>query len=303
MLGRMREKHGRWSGKRGMRWSAQAVGVVALIVACEEDVVRPAPIADCNDPACARNGVPVSIGSGTDLPDGEAGAGGGGGMPGPGVGTLAGSVLELAVSDLQTRQNLVGGVEVRAPRAGGAITDPVIDDTDPSGAFRLEGIAASSVTWVGVGNFQVPASEPYMDTIQAVNATPGDFVNLLVARRDAVRDAVSVGFMADAVEFDPTRAHILVRFIRESGAPIEGVRITFPLPEDVPTAYDAGDAFSSALEETSERGTALLLNMTAPQYPGVSTSIVADLDGEQLTAQLQIVGAALTVVSAVVPGP
>lgn len=279
------------------------VGAVALVLACDEDEVRPGLVADCNDPACVetRNGVPVIVGVG--IPDGEAGAGGGGGMPAPGVGTIAGTVLELAASDLLTRQNLAGGIEVRAARAGGTSTDPVIDETDQSGAFRLEGIAASEVTWVGAGNFRSPPAEPYMDTLQAVDATTGDFVNLLVARRDAVGEAVSVAFMSDGVELDPALAQVAVRFIRENGVPLEGVRITFPTPEQVPTAYDAGAIFSSALEQTSDRGMALLVNMPAAPYPGIGTSIVAELDGQQLTAQLQIAAGTLTVVSAVVPDP
>jgi len=296
----MREAWRRW-----MVWGALGVGVLALIGACEEDdVVRPALVPDCNDPACiaARGGVPVDIvGAGENLPDGEAGAGGGGGMPGPGVGSLAGTVLQLAVPDLQSRQNLVGGVEVRAARAGGPSTDPVIDETDSSGAFLLEGILASKVTWVGVGNFTNPPSEPYIDTLQAVDATTDEFVNLLVARRAALREAVSVAFMGESVELEPSLAHLAIRFIRANGTPIEGVHIAFPAIEQVPTAYDAGDAFSSALDATSERGMALLVNMQAPAYPGGTTSVVAELDQQQLTAQLQVAAGALTVVSAVVP--
>lgn len=267
-------------------------------------MVRPAYVADCNDDACrdARDGRPLDI-IGADTPGGEAGAGGGGGMPAPGVGTLAGTVQELAVSDLQTRQSLVGGVEVRAASASGPSDEPVIDETDPSGAFRLEEIAVARVTWVGVGNFASPPSEPYMDTLQAVDATSGDFVSLLVARREAVRDAALVAFMGEGVELDPGLAHILIRFIRTSGAPIPAVGIVFPARTQVPTAYDAGDAFSSALETTSDRGMALLVNMPAPPYPGGATSIVAALDDQEFTAQLQIAAGALTVVSAVVPEP
>jgi hypothetical protein len=142
-----------------------------------------------------------------------------------------------------------------------------------------------------------------MDTLQAVDATSDDLVNLLVARRDAVDEAVTVAFMGEGVVLDPALAHIAIRFVRASGAPISGVHIAFPTRELVPTAYDAGDAFSSVLDFTAERGMALLVNMQAPPYPGIATSVVAELDDLQFSAQLQIAAGALTIVSAVVPDP
>lgn len=279
------------------------VVAVASVGACEEDTERPAPAGDCNDPACieARNGVPVSIvGAGTDI-GGEAGAGGGSGMPGPGAGTLAGTVLELTAADLQTRQNLSASVQVWAPRAGGPASNPVVDLVGTGGAFRLEGVLGSSVTWVGTGNYETPASEPYMQTLQAVDATKDEFVNLLVARRQVVRDSVTVAFMGEGIEFDPTLAHLAVRFVRSNGVALPDVHISVPPATQVPTAYDAGDIFTSAIDATSERGMALLVNMPAAPYPGITTSVVAELDDQQFSAQVQIVSGALTVVSAVVP--
>jgi hypothetical protein len=291
------------------RVAAAAAAAALIVVACEEEEPRPELVADCNDPACVgvRTGVPVSVvGVGADLAGGEAGAGGaagGAGMPPPAVGTLAGTVLEIAAADLQTRQNLSGQVEVRAPSASGGAAEPVIATTEAGGAFRLDGILASEVTWVGAGNFRNPPIEPYMDTLQAVDATSGQFVNLAVARRDAVRDAVSIAFMGDSLDFDAGLAHLSLRFVRPNGVPIAGVQILVPPPEQVPTAYDAGDIFTSALEETSERGMALLVNMPAAPYPGVITTIVAELDGMQLSAEVQLAAGALSVVSAVVPEP
>jgi hypothetical protein len=300
---RCQRRVGKWA-----RAAAAAATVALVVVACEEDEEsRPPLVGDCNDPACveARQGVPVTvIGVIPDVPGGDAGAGGaggGGGMPPPSVGTLGGTVFEIVATDLQTRQNLSGQVEVRAPSASGGAADPVIANTDSSGNFRLDGILASPVTWVGAGNFRNPPIEPYMDTLQAVDATSGQFVNLAVARRDAVRDAVSIAFMGDSLDFDPGLAHLALRFVRSNGVPIAGVHISVPSPEQVPTAYDAGDAFTSALEATSERGMALLVNMPAAAYPGVITTVVAELDGVQLSLEVQLAAGALTNVSAVVP--
>jgi hypothetical protein len=84
---------------------------------------------------------------------------------------------------------------------------------------------------------------------------------------------------------------------------VTGVQIAFPAPENVSTAYDAGDAYSDALPETSARGMAVLLNLQAPAWPGTPFGIVAELDGEQLSTEVQIARGAVTVVTAVVPDP
>ena len=91
--------------------------------------------------------------------------------------------------------------------------------------------------------------------------------------------------------------------MNSAGLPVEGVQITFPSPEDVSTAYDVGNAYSDALPETSVRGMAVLLNLEAPPWPGTPLGIVADVDGEQLSAQVQVARNAVTVVTAVVPDP
>jgi len=46
---------------------------------------------------------------------------------------------------------------------------------------------------------------------------------------------------------------------------------------------------------------ALLVNMPAAAYPGVITTVVAELDGVQLSLEVQLAAGALTNVSAVVP--
>ena len=290
-------------GPRWRLWGALAVTLTAAFGCKEDERARPGYVSDCNDTACvdARgNMVPTPI-SGSPGAAGAAGAGGDAGMPPPSAGTLAGNVFELDSSDLASRSPLTSPVEVRAPGTSG--NEPVIGQAGAGGTFRLDGVRVGQAVWVGVGQFQMPPAEPFMDTLQAVDLTREDFADLLVVRREVLRDLAAASFLEAPVELDPTLAHVVVRFVRPGGGAIPGVHISIPLPEQVPTAYDAGDIYSDALEETSQRGMALLLNMPAPAYPGITTSLVAEVAGEQLAAELPIAAGAVTLVSAVVPDP
>jgi hypothetical protein len=257
-------------------------------------------VADCNDPACldARVDAPPPVPTSGDS-SGFGGTAGGGNTPG---GTLAGTVGEVSSSDLLTPTSLLDPVEIRAPNAtanGADITGvPGLD-----GVYRLDGVRESAVVWVGVGAFQVPPVEPYMDTLQAADTTQSRVVDLFVVRRDLMRQLALTAFMVPPVELDPELAAIVIRFVDERGAPVAGVRINIPDPSLFSTAYDAGDTYSNALEATSERGMAIVLNLQAASYPGSATSIVAEVDGEPLTTNLLIAQGAVTVVTAVIPDP
>lgn len=281
--------------RRG-RASGVVAGLLLSSVACSDAETRPARIGDCNDPACldARDLPQPSV------PSTGVSGGGAGGTAGEGGGsTLAGNVLEVA-ADLLGTDGLGGVVEVRAPNAT-LDADEIAGETGPGGTYRIDGVRQGAVVWVAVGAFESPPVEPYMDTLQAVDTTQG-VVDLRVMRRQVMRDLAST-FLLEPVELDPELAAILIRFVDERGAPLAGVRITIPDPAQVSTAYDAGDTYSDALDATSVRGTAVLLNLPAARYPGGATSITADIDGEPLTANLLIAQGAVTVVTAVVPDP
>lgn len=279
-----------------------ALALALAFLACEEDETRPGLVQDCNDPACidARdNSLPLPSGSGSGS-SGSAGAAGGGGMPGA-DGELSGSVLEIVSQDLVTTQSLSGEVEVRALNADGS--GDVVAEPGADGSYRLEGVERAAAIWVGVGNFADPPAEPFIDTLQAVDSGRSGFTDLLVVRRDTLRELAATSFINQLVQLAPEGAHIVLQFVNGASQPVEGVQVTFPAAEDVSTAYDAGDTYSDALPETSTRGMAVLLNLTAPPWPGTPLGIVAQLDGQQLSAQVQIARGAVTVVTAVVPDP
>jgi hypothetical protein len=200
-----------------------------------------------------------------------------------------------------TSQSLRGEVEVRARSAAGG--DPVVAEPGADGFYRLEGIERGAGVWVGVGNFADPPAEPFIDTLQAVDSGRSGFTNLVVMRRDTLRDLAATSFITQPALLRDDGAHIVLQFVNVASQPLEGVQITFPAPENVSIAYDAGDTYSDALPETSTRGMAVLLNLDAPPWPGSTLGVVADIDGEQLSAQVQIARGAVTVVTAVVPDP
>ena len=270
---------------------------------CQGDEARPSMVGDCNDPACVEGlGPSIPIRSGPGGEAGAAGAAGGGGMPEPSAGSLAGSVLEIADADLVTPRSLSlrDLVEVRAPNARPSADDVVAAPAD-DGSFTLDGIERGTTVWVGVGSIVDPPEEPFKDTLQAVDSTRTSQRDLLVFRRELLRELASESFLVNPIELDPLGAHLIVQFVDDDGVAVEGVQVTFPAPEEASTAYDAGAIYSDALDRTSTRGTAVLLNLRAPVYPGTPLTLAATVGGELFTAPVQIAQGALTVVTAVVP--
>lgn len=284
------------------RAAPYAFALALAFLACEEDETRPGLAQDCNDQACldARADsfpLPLPAGPGGG---GAAGAAGGGGMPDSDA-ELSGSVLEIVSQDLVTSQSLRGEVEVRAPRSGGG--RDVVTAPGDDGFYHLEDIERDARLWVGVGNFVDPPAEAYIDTLQAVDSGRSGFTNLLVMRRDTLSALAATSFINQPAELTRDGAHIVLQFVDTARQPVAGVQITFPAPESTSIAYDAGDAYSDALPETSARGMAVLLNLEAPPWPGTPLGIVAELDGAQLSTEVQIAGGAVTIVTAVVPDP
>jgi hypothetical protein len=226
-------------------------------------------------------------------------------MPGAGAGTLAGTVREVFRDDLLSSRSLEGSVEVRAPneRASGVVTA----QTGADGTFRLDGIQQADPVWVAAGAFADPPVQPFIDTLQAVDSERENVVELRVLRRDLLRDLTAAAFLMNPIEFDSAAAHAVLRFVRQDRTPLEGVQITFPAPSLADIAYDTGETYGDGTDDvtdaTSTRGMAVLLNMSAAPYPGSVTSIVADVDGLQVSTEIQIAAGAVTVATVVIDEP
>jgi hypothetical protein len=200
--------------------------------------------------------------------------------------------------DLLGLRSLEGTVEVRAP---GAAEPEIIDETSADGTFRLEGVSQNGALWVAVGAFDEPPSDVFMDTLQVVDSTQARFNDLLVMRRSVMDDIASVAFTSG--ELDPNRGHAIISFVDAQGNGVPGVRLRFPAPADANIAYDTGDIYSEQFDETSTRGTVVLLNLTAPAYPGGPTNVIADVGGEDYTLDIRIASNSVTIVSASTGAP
>jgi hypothetical protein len=271
--------------------------VFALCVACADNEARPSAVADCNDPGCidVRRAAPASTGT-VNVPGanaGTAGAGGSGGMPSPTPGTLAGSIQMLVESDLLTSRPLDGVVEIRTDAASGA---PLRGRPEADGTFALSGVSVAPSLWVGVGTFDGVASAPFIDTLQVVDSSLADLVDLFVIRRTVMEEIAQIGFLSTPLELDPAGAHVILNFVDADEKPLSDVQVVFP--EDVSVAYDAGDVYSDQTLATSTRGTAVLLNLAAVPYPGAITSIGVTFSGKPFSIELRLARAAVTLVKA-----
>lgn len=280
-------------------------GLLAVAWACSETVTRPEQLGDCRGADCMEvgGGLPpsnVGSGSGSAGSSGSGGQGGGGGLPPPAAGTLAGSVRLIVDTDLGPPANLDDSVEIRA---AGAAQSEVSIQSELDGSFRLDGVLPDDELWVAVGTFDTPPSLPVMDTFQIVDATIGDFVELLVMRQSVMDDIAAVSFTNSSVALDPTRGHAILSFFDAEGVPVQGVSVVQPALEDAAIAYDAGEIYSDQLDETANRGSVVLMNMPAVAYPGGLISVTVSLDGVSYSTPVRIARNTVTVVSARVGPP
>jgi hypothetical protein len=258
-------------------WLTAAVGLW-LCLACSDPEARPPASGDCNEPYCldVRSGSAASVTISYLVPEpigGEAGAAGSSGMPPP-LTTLQGSVRMIVEPDLSGSDPPNAPVEIHARGADDTV---VVGTPAGDGGFSMAGVVAQGETWVGVGAFNELLGNPFMDTYQAVDSAAGRAVALAVTRRSVMEEIAQTAFLNSPQLLEPRRGHAILSFVDELGAPVDGVTVTFPTPDDASIAYDAGDVYSDALTETSVRGTVVLLNLAAAPYPGSVTSIVATL--------------------------
>lgn len=277
--------------------------VVAAWLACSESETRPPLSGDCNEPACLEGlrGNPSGIGAG--IPGGAAGSGGGGGsgggagMPPPAAGTLTGSVTMIVEPDLSQSGNPEAPVELRVASASGA---DVVGASRADGSFLLDGVSVGDSVWAAVGTFARPPAPPFVDTIQLVDTSVAEPVELVVMRRSALETLALSSFFAEPVELDFDRGHAIIRFVDDEGAPVPGLSVVFPAPEDADIAYDAGEIYSDLSFETSTRGTIALINMAAAAYPGGPANLVVELASTpvvQFRPNVRLVSGAVTVLT------
>lgn len=280
-------------GMRGKRPGA-AIALL-LFLACSEQEARPPVAGDCNEPSCieVRDGA-ITRSIVALLPEPGGGAAGTGGNPPPSSAQLQGTVRMIVEPDLFGTDPPNARVEVRAPGANGAA---VAVSPDLDGSFSLSGVTAQEQSWVAVGNFNSPPIGPFLDTYQRANTAAQQPVELAVMQQAVMEQIAQGSFLATPQQLQNDRGHAIVQFIDPFGVPVPGVSLTYPTPDDAGIAYDSGDLYSDLLTETSVRGTVVLLNLSAPPYPGGSTSIVAraaSLPDREFRSDLRITAGSVT---------
>ncbi len=280
---------------------------MALAVACAGEEERPGPPPQCTDPACLEfqtgaNTVGVGSGvAGSAGTGGDGGAGGGPGMPSASL-VLAGNVRQITAIDPVQTASISGFLDVRAESAT-TDADPVSTETDAGGGYRLEGVRQATPVWVGVGAFEDGPDDLYMDTLQAV-APEQSSDDLVVAPRSLMADLVSTSFTVNPIELDPSAAHVVVRFVDDSDVPLSGVAVIYPPSTLASVAYDSGDGlYLDSFDETDERGVAVIVNVPAAPYPGVTLTLLAELNDVTHDVAVTIASDSVSVVTAVITDP
>lgn len=264
------------------------VGLIVTCLACAEAETRPQPSIDCNDEGClaGRPGplVPAGsiVGAGGAGSGGDAGSGGGAGLPSAPVGTLTGTIRSVVRPDMTGVRALNATVQVHA--AGSAQPEVEIE-SEAGGLFRLEKVRVDAALWVGVGEFDADLTSEFIDTLQPVDSSQAQPVELLVVQR-TVMEQISQGFMSP--DLDPNRAHAIITFLDARGIAVPQIQVLFPAPEDVGVAYDAGDIYNDQLDATSTRGSVVLLNIQASAYPGGFTHVQAQAKAPLRTLDFDI---------------
>jgi hypothetical protein len=194
--------------------------------------------------------------------------------------------------NFSTARSVDPAVTIRAP---GAQAAEVSGQTELDGSFRLERVQLAREVWVSVGASDVPTF-PFMETLQVVDSTLGTFVDLAVVSRLVMEEVTQSAFLSNPLELDLAGAHVVINFVTPEGISIPAVRVSFP--EEANVAYDTGDVYSDLVEETSTRGTAILVNLRSVSYPGSATTLTASVGDRDFNIDLRIAAGAVTLVKA-----
>jgi hypothetical protein len=249
---------------------------------------------DCLGDACISVRPPVQVGgvigggSGGAAGDGGGGGAGAAGIPGAALGTLSGTVRGVSSPDLRGTLPLTTALDVRA---AGSSESLVSARTTAEGSFRVEQVRLDPALWVGVGAFDDDSASLYVDTLQLVDSSAAGGVRLVVLQR-VVMEQIAQNL--SGAELDPGRAYAFVTFLGEDGGPLPDVAITFPASADVSIGYDNGDIYNDQTGGTSVRGTAVLLNLPAPAYPGGATQVTAESSTLPFNLELQVARGSVT---------
>ncbi|HVZ30849.1 MAG TPA: hypothetical protein VG963_00400, partial [Polyangiaceae bacterium] len=223
-----------------------------------------------------------------------AGAAGSSSMPGSDGATLSGSIEVISEPDLVNDRPLGIPLTVKAPGAGSSVVS-VSSATD--GTFSLSGVSPNTSLWMGVGAFSGDAASTYVDTLQLIDLSQASEPTLRVLRRDVLELIVQDSFLATPIQLDPAAATVIVNFLDVQGKGISGLTLLQSNPAASNLAYDFGQAYSDQAEQTSQRGSLLLVNVPSSPDPGSVTSLAAIGNGRRYDLDLHTVAGGVSIVT------
>lgn len=222
-----------------------AAACPVLAVGCgQEERAHPANAnLNCDGGACVT---PPPVGGG-----GSSGSDGGGSdatADGPGTTSVAGTVVEL------TGDDFVASIPFTTPSTVSfeGPTGVPVDGSYDGSTFSVTGALVGAAVWAKV----TPSTAAAMPTVQVADTESGQSLALAVipgTTLDLVYALLSVPQTREA-----GRAHVVLRFIDSTGAPVSGVSVAHGT--DV-VAYDSGGGWSDLALGSGPLGLAVVANV------------------------------------------
>lgn len=232
------------------------VALPATMMGCSGSKDRAAPIGDCAEPGCGfdagHGGVAGSTGGGSGV-GGSAGAGGG--QAASGRVRIYDDIAFDATSEF-TGAGVVGVTGTR--RALG---------TFETGQWSVAGAESTGTLWA-----DLHATVMGVDTIDTLEVLDGPNADLVFAPKSAF-DVIVTG-LSSVQSLSPDRAQIVLKFVNGAIQPVAGVVVA---QSNAIVAYDAGNSYTDTkgapFGATQGRGIAVIINYTAPPFPGAPVTI------------------------------
>ncbi len=253
--------------------------VVASTVGCSQDEEdRFPPASECQNDCGGRRsvgGLATGSGGDTEATDTEeAPDGGDPSEPVDGI-VLRGQVVVATSPDLATVADLSEGrAELLAINADGSTAETEIEAGEE---FNL----VVDELPVRVAVRSLDSELDLMPTVQWAARSP---VELLLVER-AVLEQIAENLTSNATFLNESRGHAFLEFRDGGNLPTSGVSVT---ASDAIVAYDIGVFYSDADQQTATRGTAVLLNAPAGDFPGSEQDVSYRANGQTTRIELPI---------------
>jgi hypothetical protein len=235
--------------------SVLAAGVLVsalLLAGCTKDVTHPPFVnSSCAVPPCAGGTTPGGGKTPTDA-----------GLAADANASLSGELAIFNDADFLTTSPFLGSgtVDVFTPK--GPATG--ITGAYSGSRYSLDDVT-DAVFW---GEIAATGATDVLPTLSPISSRRRDAANIAFARSSAISQIFS-NLVQGGQGTLTGRGHIALKFVDSASKPLAGVQMSV-VPDGATVAYDDGPLYSdrATLGATQARGTAVVLNATAPEWPG-----------------------------------